>query len=78
MLKQQKAEIDNVKKIKQDLKSHMKTYKDEQDKKRAEMQRAIARQKDLIKEKEKRIEEKNQELAELQESNKMELDRLNQ
>lgn len=65
MLKQQKAEIDNVKKIKQDLKSHMKTYKDEQDKKRAEMQRAIARQKDLIKEKEKRIEEKNQELAEL-------------
>ena len=36
MLKQQKAEIDNVKKIKQDLKSHMKTYKDEQDKKRAE------------------------------------------
>lgn len=77
MLKQQKAEIDNVKKIKQDLKSHMKTYKDEQDKKRAEMQRAIARQKDLIKEKEKRIEEKNQELAELQESNKQELDRLN-
>lgn len=29
MLKQQKAEIDNVKKIKTDLKSHMKTYKDE-------------------------------------------------
>ena len=41
------------------------------------MQKAIARQKDLIKEKEKKIEEKNQELAELQESNKQELDRLN-
>jgi len=59
LLKQQKAEIDNVKKIKQDLKSHMKTYKDEQDKKRAEMHRAITRQKELIKDKEKRIEEKN-------------------
>ena len=42
------------------------------------MQKAIARQKDLIKEKEKKIEEKNQELAELQESNKAELEALNQ
>ena len=29
LLKQQKAEIDNVKKIKQDLKAHMKQYKDD-------------------------------------------------
>ena len=37
MLKQQKAEIDNVKKVKKDLKKHMQTYKDEQVKKRNEM-----------------------------------------
>ena len=54
----------------------MKTYKDEQDKKRTEIQKAIQRQKELIKEKEKKIEEKNQELVELQEANKIELAQL--
>lgn len=54
----------------------MKTYKDEQDKKRQEMTKAIARQKELIKDKEKKIEEKNLELQELQETNKIELAKL--
>ncbi len=37
LLRQQKEEIENVKKIKQDLKSHMQSYKDSQAKQRAEM-----------------------------------------
>lgn len=37
MLREQKQEIDNVKKVKQDLKAHMKAYKDEQDKKKKTM-----------------------------------------
>lgn len=40
------------------------------------MTKAIARQKDLIKDKEKKIEEKNLELADLQERNKEELETL--
>ena len=43
MLKQQKREIENVKKVKTDLKNHMKTYKQEQDKKKEEMTMAIKR-----------------------------------
>ena len=37
LLKQQKDEIENVKKIKQDLKSSMQSYKDSQLKQRVEM-----------------------------------------
>lgn len=43
----------------------MKIYKDEQDKKRQTMQDAIKRQKELIKSKEQKIEDKNKELQEL-------------
>jgi len=41
MLATQKAEIDNVKKLKQDLQDHMKTYKQDQERKRAEMKQQI-------------------------------------
>jgi hypothetical protein len=41
-LKQQKIEIDNVKKLKSDLQEHMKEYKAEQEQKRQTMHKHIA------------------------------------
>ena len=48
MLKQQKSEIEKVKKLKNDLQAHMQEYKLDQEQKRAEMKKSIEEQKKEI------------------------------
>jgi len=48
MLKAQKIEIENVKKLKTDLVEHMKEYRDDQEKKRSAMNKHITEQKKQI------------------------------
>ena len=57
-LKEQKQEIEDVKKLKIDLQDHLKEYKVQQDNKRATMQRQIQDQKQQITEKERLIRQK--------------------
>jgi len=64
--------------VKTDLKTHMLKYKEDQDKKRNDMRKQIGDQKELIKVKEQTIHDKNKELEELKETNKVELSKLSE
>ena len=64
--------------MKTDLKTHMLKYKEDQDKKRNDMRKQIGDQKELIKVKEQTIHDKNKELEELKETNKVELSKLSE